>query len=65
MICKGRLIEIEGSELSDKHGLISKCLFMSRLLSTANLSESNLSSDPQFVSNESKAIIKFNNDQGK
>jgi hypothetical protein len=63
MICKGRLIEIEGSELSDKHGLISKCLFMSRLLSTANLSESNLSSDPQFVSNESKAIIKFNNDQ--
>lgn len=61
MICKGRLIEIEGSELSDKRGLISKCLFINKLLSAANLSETNLSSDPQFV--ESKAVIKFNNDQ--
>ena len=65
MICKGRLIEIEGNEFSEKRGLISKCLSIHRLLGSANLSDNNLNSDPVFVSKESKAIIKFNTDEGE
>jgi hypothetical protein len=64
MICRGKLIEIQSSELSSKYGLIAKCMFINNLLKVANLSEKCLCSDPAFLQNESKAIIKFNDIKG-
>lgn len=48
MICRGKTIELESFELSGKSGLISKCLYLNDLLVEANMSETNLESDPVF-----------------
>lgn len=63
MICKGKVIEIESGEFSAKYNLISRCLFLSKLLEQANLNDSKLETDPLFYTNESKCIIKFQNTQ--
>lgn len=59
MICRGKLIEIQCGDLSAKHGLLAKCLTINNLLQVANLNDKCLSSDPAFIPEESKAIIKF------
>ena len=64
MICRGKIIEIQSSELSARHGLLSKCMVINNLLKTADLEENCLSSDPAFLADESKAIIKFNDTKG-
>lgn len=63
MICSGRQVEIESFELSSKSGLISKCIYLNQLLSEANLSETNLDSDPMFAQN-GKTILMFTNKKG-
>ena len=65
MICRGKIIEIQSSELSPKHGLIAKCMIINGLLKGANLDDKSLSTDPAFLPEESKAIIKFNEIKGK
>jgi hypothetical protein len=64
MICRGKLIEIQCGDLSAKHGLLAKCLTINNLLQVANLNEKCLSSDPAFIPEESKAIIKFHDIKG-
>ena len=64
MICRGKVVEIECSDLAAKPGLISKCLYINDLLTKAGLSEHNLDSDPTFT-HHGKAILIFTNYKGK
>jgi len=58
MICSGKQVEIEGFDLQSKPTLISKCVYINKLLADANLSETNLDSDPIFTKS-GKAVLLF------
>jgi len=58
MICSGKQVEIEGFDLQSKSTLISKCIYIQKLLADANLSETNLDTDPIFTKS-GKAVLLF------
>jgi hypothetical protein len=64
MICRGKIVEIESSELSSRSGLISRCIYINELLKDAKMNETNLDSDPTFNQN-GKAVLMFFNKEGK
>lgn len=66
MICRGKTIELESFELSGKSGLISRCLYLNDLLTEANLSETNLESDPIFGAGDTgKCSLLFISSKGE
>ncbi len=64
-MCNGRQVDVQTSQLSDKHGILSKCLLINELLREAFLNEQHLTGDPEFYSKQYIALLEFKTEKSE
>lgn len=63
MVWHGKQVDVQSMRLSDKQGILSKCLMINELLREACLNESHLNGDPEFLAKQHIALLDFKSTQ--
>ncbi len=65
MLWNDKQVDVQCLRLSEKQGILSRCLLLNELLREACLDENCLDCDPEFYAKQYVALLQFKSTQGE